>query len=740
MTSYICPMCPEVLEEEPGICPDCGMALEPDAPVIAATRFTCPMHPDVVSDEPGSCPDCGMALEPIEFSAETPANPELDDMTRRFWIAAVFSVPLLVVAMGDMVPGNPVRSMIGVTAAMWLQAVLATPVVLWCGWPFFQRGWMSVLRMKLNMFTLIAIGTGAAYLFSVVAVLAPGILPESIRLPDGSVEVYFEAAAIIITLFLLGQVLELRARDKTSSAVRSLLDLAPKTAWLIHECGAEMDVALDRIKPGDQLRVRPGEAVPVDGLIEEGASTIDESMVTGEPVPVAKAAGDRVTGATVNGAGSFVMRAEKVGADMLLGRIVKMVTDAQRSRAPIQRLADTVSGYFAPSVVLIAIVTFIIWATVGPPPALAFALVNAVAVLIIACPCALGLATPMSVMVGTGLGAKNGILIRDAEALETFEKIDVLVVDKTGTLTEGAPAVTDVHTIDGWTRDDVLRLAAALERHSEHPLARAIVDAAGGTGQPNASTDDIQVRPGMGISASVDGREVLLGNDALLESAGIDGAAFDPMKADLEQSAATLVHLAVDRKPAGIISISDPIRPSSKAAIEALQRDGVDVVMLTGDSRVTADAVAQTLGIHRVEAGVLPDGKEAVIASLQDQGRLVAMAGDGINDAPALARAHIGIAMGTGTDIAMESAGITLLNGDLSGLVKARRLSRRVMKNIRQNLFFAFAYNALGIPLAAGVLFPIFGLLLSPMFAAAAMSLSSVSVIGNALRLNRATL
>lgn len=740
MTNYICPMHPEVREDAPGICPDCGMALEPDAPVITPVRYTCPMHPEVISEDPGDCPECGMALEPMEPVAGPPANPELDDMTRRFWIAGILSVPLLIVAMGDMLPGNPIRSAIGIATTVWLQVLFATPVVLWCGLPFFQRGWASIVRRKFNMFTLIAIGTGAAYLFSVVAILVPDLLPQSARMADGSVDVYFESAAIIITLVLLGQVLELRARDKTSSAVRSLLDLAPKSARLIHECGEEMDVALDRLKPGDRLRVRPGEAVPVDGVIEEGTSSIDESMITGEPLPVAKNAGDWVTGATVNGQGSFVMRAEKVGTDMLLGRIVRMVAEAQRSRAPIQRLADTVSGYFAPLVVVIALVTFLVWATFGPSPALAFAFVNAVAVLIIACPCALGLATPMSVMVGTGLGAQNGILIRDAEALETFEKIDVVVIDKTGTLTEGRPTVTEIVAADGASREEILYLAAALERQSEHPLANAIVNAAEDTGFAGAAVTDVVVEAGKGIGGSVDGRPVLLGNSVLLKDSGVVSDPLDQQKIDLQKTGATVIYIAVDNRLAGLIAVSDPIRASSRQAVKALQQDGIEVVMLTGDGRPTAEAVAATLGIDRVEAEILPDGKADIVAALQAEGHRVAMAGDGINDAPALARADIGIAMGTGTDIAMESAGITLLNGDLAGLSKARQLSRQVMRNIRQNLFFAFAYNALGIPIAAGVLFPLTGLLLSPMVAAAAMSLSSVSVIGNALRLNRAKL
>lgn len=730
-------MHPDVCEDAPGSCPDCGMALELDAPVLVQVTYTCPMHPEVVQDGPGSCPECGMALEPSEVSAEAPANAELIDMTRRFWISAVFCMPLLVISMGDMLPGHPIRSTLGSSTALWLQFALAAPVVLWGGWPFFERGWTSIVRWKLNMFTLIAIGTGTAFVFSTIAVVLPDLLPESIRTADGSVEVYFEAAAVIVTLVLLGQVLELRARDKTSAAVRALLDLAPKTARLIHECGEEMDVGLERIKPGDRLRVRPGETVPVDGVIEDGRSTVDESMVTGEPIPVEKAIGDRVTGATLNGPGAFVMQAEKVGGDMLLGRIVKMVTEAQRSRAEIQRLADTVASYFVPAVVAIAVLTFVLWSVFGPPPAFAFALVNAVAVLIIACPCALGLATPMSIMVGTGRGAQAGVLVRNAEALEIFETIDVLVVDKTGTLTEGNPTVTDIVPSEGWTRDALLRVSGALEKNSEHPLASAITRAAADTTFADAAVNDFSVAAGKGVRGIIDGAVVILGNAAMMAEAGVATDAADDTTSALATQGATVMHVAVDGRHAGLIAVSDPVRPSSADAVSALRRDGVRVVMLTGDNPVTANAVAEKLGIDQVEAGILPDGKADIVARLQSDGHRVAMAGDGINDAPALARADVGIAMGTGTDIAMESAGVTLLHGDLAGLVRARQLSRQVMANIRQNLFFAFGYNALGIPIAAGVLYPVFGMLLSPMIAAAAMSLSSVSVIGNALRLNR---
>ncbi len=736
-TAYICPMCPSVREDRPGACPHCGMALEPETPTLGKVAYTCPMHPEIVSDEPGDCPICGMALEPVMASAVEPENPELVDMTRRFWISAALSIPLLAVAMGDMVSGHLISGALGKTVALWLQAILATPVVLWGGWPFFQRGWTSIVRMKLNMFTLIAIGTGTAYVFSVIAVIAPGVFPASIRMADGSVEVYFEAAAVIIALVLLGQVLELRARAKTSAAVRALLDLAPKMARLIHSCGAEMDVTLDKVQPGDRLRVRPGEAVPVDGVIEEGSSTIDESMITGESLPVSKSAGDKVTGATMNGQGGFVMVAEKVGSDMLLGRIVKMVADAQRSRAPIQRLADTVASWFVPAVVVAAVVTFVVWALYGPPPALAFGLVNAVAVLIIACPCALGLATPMSIMVGTGRGAHAGVLIRDAEALETFEKIDTIVVDKTGTLTEGKPRVTDVVALSGRSRDEILRLAAALEKGSEHPLAAAVVAAAQEGGATIGEASDFTVVSGKGVKGRVDGKSVLLGNRMFLDDEGIATGDHDAKADEMRSEGATVVYVAVDGALAALVAISDPVRETTPEAVRALREDGIEIVMLTGDNRRTAEAVARRLGIDRVEAEVLPQDKADIVARLQGEGRRVAMAGDGINDAPALARADIGVAIGTGTDIAMESAGVTLLKGDLRGLVRARRLSRGVTRNIRQNLFFAFGYNALGIPIAAGILFPFTGTLLNPMIAAAAMSLSSVSVIGNALRLGR---
>ncbi|MPY68473.1 MAG: heavy metal translocating P-type ATPase [Alphaproteobacteria bacterium] len=739
MTVYTCPMHPDVREESPGACPACGCALEPVTATRreTATRYTCPMHPEVVRDEPGDCPICGMALEPMAVQAGEPPNTELIDMSRRFYVAAALSVPLLAIAMGSMVAHGIVDAVIPRAANGWVQLALASPVVLWAGWPFFQRGWASIMRWKLNMFTLIAIGVGAAYLFSLAAALAPDAFPPSFRMADGMVELYFEAAAVIVTLVLLGQVLEIRARARTSSAVRALLDLAPRTARLIHECGAEMDRPVESLKRGDRLRIRPGEAIPVDGVVEEGSSSVDESMITGEPAPVSKVPGDKVTGATVNGAGGFVMVAEKVGDDTLLARIVRMVSDAQRSRAPIQRIADTVAGWFVPAVVGIAILAFAVWAAVGPPPALAHALLAAVAVLIIACPCALGLATPMSIMVGTGRGAREGVLIRSAEALETLEKVDTLVVDKTGTLTEGKPRVTKIVALGGVGEDDVLRTAAALERGSEHPLAAAIAAAARERGIEPPPAEDFTTVTGKGVRARVGGKPALLGNAALLRDAGIDPRAADESGDALRAGGATVMMLAIDGALAGLIAVEDPIKKTTEAALRSLREDGVRIVMLTGDNRRTAEAVAARLGIDEFQAEVLPEQKGEMVARLQKEGRIVAMAGDGINDAPALARAHVGIAMGTGTDVAMESAAVTLVKGDLSAIARARTLSRAVMRNIRQNLVFAFGYNALGIPVAAGVLYPVFGLLLSPMIAAAAMSLSSISVIGNALRLTR---
>ena len=705
-------------------------------PAAAGMQWTCPMHPEIVRDAPGSCPICGMALEPMTPTAgEEAENPELRDMTRRFWVAAALSVPLLVVAMG----GHSV-AMLPPGAMAWLQLALATPAVLWGGWPFFQRGWASLKNRSLNMFTLIALGTGVAYLYSVVVAVAPGIFAASFRSPDGGVPLYFEAASVIVALVLLGQVLELRARSQTGSAIRALLDLAPKRARLVREGGTEVDIPLDAVMPGNLLRVRPGEKVPVDGAVVEGHSNIDESMITGEPVPVGKSPGDAVTGGTLNTTGSLVMRAERVGSDTLLAQIVRMVAEAQRSRAPIQKLADTVSGWFVPAVVLVAVVTFVAWSLFGPPPAMGFGLLNAVAVLIIACPCALGLATPMSIMVGTGRGAHAGVLVRDAEALELMEKVDTLVLDKTGTLTEGKPRLTTVVTLGGLTENDLLRLVASLERASEHPLAAAIVKGAEDRGLPLVAVGDFASETGRGVAGTVDGKRLAVGNHALFASLGIDPNGL-PERADaLRREGQGVMMVGVDGIAAGLVAVADPIKHNAREALAALRGDGIRIVMLTGDSGATAQAVARQLGIDDVVAEVLPDQKVSVIKSLQDAGRFVAMAGDGINDAPALAQAHIGIAMGTGTDVAMESAAVTLVKGDLQGIVRARRLSRATMRNIRQNLFFAFVFNALAVPIAAGVLYPFTGLLLNPMIASAAMSLSSVTVVSNALRLRSASL
>ena len=691
------------------------------------------MHPEIRRPGPGSCPICGMALEPVTVTAGSGPNPELADMTRRFVVAVALSVPVLVLSMGrDLLPA--LEDAISATAAGWAQLVLATPVVLWAGRPFFQRGWTSVRTMKLNMFTLIAMGTGVAWLFSVVATVAPGVFPEAF-LMDGAVAVYFEAAAIITALVLLGQVLELRARESTSGAIRALLDLTPKTARRIDPTGTESEVTLDEVQLGDLLRVRPGESVPVDGTVQEGRSTVDESMVTGESMPVTRGEGDSVIGGTVNQTGSMVIRAERVGRDTMLARIVQMVADAQRSRAPIQRLADRVSAVFVPAVIGVAVVAFVVWATVGPDPRLAHGLVVAVSVLIIACPCALGLATPVSIMVGVGRGASLGVLIKNAEALEVMEKVDTLVVDKTGTLTEGRPSVTHVATADGGDRDEVLRLAAAVERASEHPLGLAVVSAARDAALDLPEVTEFDAPSGKGVTGLVGGRRVLVGSKAFLTAEGVDTARLDDQADALRADGASAVYAAVDGRVAGVLAIADPVKETTPAALAALREDGIEVVMLTGDNAVTANAVARNLGIDRVEAEVLPEHKSDVVKELRSEGRVVAMAGDGVNDAPALTAADVGIAMSTGTDVAIESAGVTLLKGDLTGIVRSRALSVATMSNIRQNLVFAFVYNAAGIPLAAGVLYPTFGLLLSPMIAAAAMALSSVSVIGNALRL-----
>jgi Cu+-exporting ATPase len=737
--TYTCPMDPEVRQSKPGACPKCGMALEPMAAAapMVKTEYVCPMHPEIVRSEPGSCPICGMALEPRTVTLEEEVNPELVDMTRRFWTSVVLTAPIFFFAMSDFLPGQPVQRLLSFEILNWVQLVLATPVVLWGGWPFFQRGWASIVNRSLNMFTLIAIGVGTAYVYSVFAALFPDFFPESVRGHGGEVGVYFDAAAVITTLVLMGQVLELRARSRTSNAIRALLGLAPKTARLIRDDGSEEDISLDRVNPGDRLRVRPGERVPVDGVVLEGSTSVDESMVTGEPIPVEKTMGSRVTGGTVNGKGSFIMRAERVGSDTLLAQIVRMVSEAQRSRAPIQKLADLVSGYFVPTVVLIAIITFIVWSVVGPEPRMAYALLNAVAVLIIACPCALGLATPMSIMVGTGRGATVGVLIRNAEALEILEKVDTVIVDKTGTLTEGKPRLTSIISVNERDESEILRLAASLERGSEHPLAAAVLSAAQQQGLRLSDARNFQSVTGKGIIGIVDGRRVALGNQKLLDDLGASSKNLQDLAEKLRQDGQTVMFVVVDGVVAGLLGVADPIKQSTPEAIRMLHEDEIRIVMLTGDSRTTAEAVAKKLGIDEFEAEVLPEQKVEVVKRLQAKGYVVAVAGDGINDAPALAQAQVGIAMGTGTDVAMESAGITLVKGDLRGIAKARRLSRVTMRNIRQNLFFAFIYNVLGVPIAAGVLYPFFGILLSPVIASAAMTFSSVSVISNALRLSK---
>jgi Cu+-exporting ATPase len=703
------------------------VSASPVETVIGPGPWTCPMHPEIVRNAPGSCPKCGMALEPVVPSGAESPDPELRDMTRRLWFSAVLSLPLLVLAMSGRAPA-------------WLQLALATPVVLWGGAPFFRRGWESLANRHLNMFTLIALGTGIAYIDSLVAAVVPGIFPAQFRMADGGVPLYFEAAAVIVTLVLLGQVLELRARALTGGAIRALLDLAPKTARLVRDDGSETDLALGLVHPGQRLRVRPGEQVPVDGIVTEGHSAVDESMLTGEPVPVEKRPGDAVTGATLNTTGGFVMRAERVGSDTLLARIVAMVAEAQRSRAPIQRLADTVSGWFVPAVLAVAMIAFAAWSLFGPPPAMGLGLVNAISVLLIACPCALGLATPMSIMVGTGRGARAGVLARDAEALEVMERVDTLVIDKTGTLTEGKPRLVAVVALDGWDEDDVLRLAAGAERGSEHALAAAIVGGAAARGLVPAAASAFRAVPGQGIIATVEDRELAIGNEALLFGLGVDPNALTAETERRRRDGDGVMLVAIDRRAAGLVGVADPVKDSAARALDALRAEGLRIVMLTGDNRRTAEAVARRLGIGDIVAGVLPDGKAAEISRLQQRGAVVAMAGDGINDAPALAQAQIGIAMGTGTDVAIESAAITLVKGDLYGIVRARRLSRATMRNIRQNLFLAFAFNALAVPIAAGALYPWTGILLSPMIASAAMSASSLLVVGNALRLRHARL
>jgi Cu+-exporting ATPase len=709
-------------------------------PRAEGTTYTCPMHPEIIRDEPGTCPICGMALEPVVAMQEDVPNLELVEMRRRFWACVVLTAPLLILAMAEMIPGQPLVRSLPRHILPWVQLALATPVVLWGGWPFFARGWASLVNRSLNMFTLIALGTGTAFAYSVVATLFPHAFPAPFRGHGGEIPVYFEAAAVITTLVLLGQVLELRARSQTSGAIRALLGLAPKTARRLREDGTEEDIPLDQVSVGDRLRVRPGEKVPVDGEIVEGRSTIDESMITGEPIPVAKGPGERVIGGTVNGTGGLILRAERVGAETMLAQIVRLVGEAQRSRAPIQRLADVVSAYFVPGVIAVAVVTFLAWALFGPEPRMVYALVNAVAVLIIACPCALGLATPMSIMVGTGRGAMAGVLIKDAEALETLERVDTVVVDKTGTLTEGKPRLVTVLATPDRDEAELVRLAASLERASEHPLAAAVAASALGRGLTLDQAESFESITGRGVKGIIGSRAVAIGNRTLLESMGIDPGELATRAEDLRRDGQTVIYVVVEGRPAGLLGIADPIKDSTPEAVGLLHAEGLRVVMLTGDHRATAEAVGRRLGLDDVRADVLPDQKADVVRRLQAEGRRVAMAGDGINDAPALAQAEVGIAMGTGTDIAMESAGVTLVKGDLRGIARARRLSRATMRNIRQNLAFAFLYNLLGVPVAAGVLYPVLGLLLSPMIASAAMTLSSVSVILNALRLRRITL
>jgi len=727
-TTWVCPMDPEVRESKPGPCPACGMALEPHT-----IEYTCPMHPEIVRDRPGTCPICGMALEPrVAASAHEEDDSELRSMQRRLWVSAALSIPVLVSAL--------VSLPLSQAQIDWLQLVLATPVVLWGGFPFFQRGWTSVVNRRLNMFTLIALGTGVAYVYSVVATIAPQIFPASVRMENGRPGVYFEISAIIVTLVLLGQVLELRARRQTSSAIRALLDLSPKTTRRVRADATDEEIPLEQVHKGDRLRVRPGDRVPVDGIVEEGSSAVDESMITGESIPVEKTPGMQVIGGTLNQTGSFIMRAQKLGAETLLAQIVRMVAEAQRSRAPIQSLADKVSAFFVPAVVVVAVLTFVGWLLLGPEPRFAHAFINSVAVLIIACPCALGLATPMAIMVGAGRGAHAGVLIKNAEALEAMEKVDTLVLDKTGTLTEGKPKVVQVIASQNFSEAEVLRMAATLERSSEHPLAAAVLKEAGERNLRLGTSGNFQSVTGKGIVGEVDGREVAVGNLLLFKDRGIESGDLGHRAEELRQKGQTVMLVAVQGQAVGLIAVADPVKASAREAVPELRRRGLNLVMLTGDSHTTAQAIAAELGINEFEAGVLPEKKSDVVKRLQNQGRTVAMAGDGINDAPALAQADVGIAMGTGTDVAIESADITLIKGDIAGILRARRLSKATMGNIRQNLFFAFIYNVLGVPIAAGVLYPFFGLLLQPMFAAAAMSFSSVSVIGNALRLRRVKL
>ena len=738
---YTCPMHPEIEQQVPGTCPKCGMALEPKSvPQVAAkTEYTCPMHPEIVQDHPGACPKCGMALEPRTVEAEEDTG-ELDYMSRRFWASAILAIPVFFSAMSAEFWPEAMAELINPSLRQWIEMLLATPAVIWGGWIFYVRCWQSLVTRNLNMFTLIGIGVGVAWTYSVIGTVFPGVFPVSVFNDMGVVPVYFEAAAVITALVLLGQVLELRARSRTNAAIKLLLGLAPKTARIVRDDGTEEDIPMEHVQVGDTLRVRPGEKIPVDGTVQDGESSVDESMVTGEPIPVEKASGEKLIGATVNGTGTLLMRAEKVGADTLLAQIVQMVADAQRSRAPIQKLVDVVAGYFVPAVVLIAIVTFFVWWNWGPEPALAYAVINAVAVLIIACPCALGLATPMSIMVGTGKGAMMGVLIKNAEALEVMRKVDTLVVDKTGTLTEGKPKLVSIVAVDGFQKHDILLLGASLERASEHPLAEAIVSGAQDKDVVLLPTDDFESVTGKGVIGKVDGRTVALGNLKLLESLSIDSGELPQLAEAGRAEGQTVMLIAIDGKAAGLIGVADPIKDSTPEAIADLHKEGLRVVMLTGDSRTTAQAVAGKLDIDQVEAEVLPDQKAEIVKKLQAEGRIVAMAGDGINDAPALAQAQVGIAMGTGIDVAIESGDIVIMKGNLDGVVTAVSLSRTTMRNIRQNLFFAFVYNGLGVPIAAGVLYPFTGTLLNPMIAGAAMSLSSVSVIANALRLGRLNL
>lgn len=738
---WTCPMCPGVESDVPADCPKCGMALEKAVPGGGAIRlrYTCPMHPEIISDEPGECPKCGMALEAIAELPEDEPNPELAFMSRRFWLALVLTIPVFILAMGDMLPGHPVSRLVSGPVKVMLEALLSTPVVLWCGFVFFQRGWRSVINRSPNMFTLIMLGVGVAYLYSIVAWLVPDAFPDAFRDAAGHVGVYFEAAAVIVTLVLLGQVLELRAREKTGGAIKALLGLAPTLARKLTPCGHEKDVTIDSLQIGDRLRVRPGEKVPVDGVVEEGQSSIDESMVTGEPLPVSKDPGDAVVAGTVNGKGMLIIQARKVGAETLLSRIIQQVADAQRSRAPIQNLADRVAAWFVPAVVTAALVTFIAWSLWGPEPAMGYGLVNAIGVLIIACPCALGLATPISVMVATGRGALLGILFRNAESIERMRSVDTLLVDKTGTLTVGKPRVVNVSSRSGFPEREMLRLAASLELGSEHPLGEAIVHAARDGSLNLDAVENFQSMTGKGVSGVVDGKRIFIGNESAMHEHGMDTVPFETAVDEQRQTGATVVFVATADEIIGTIAIADPIKASTRPAMERLQEEGVNVIMVTGDNSVTAKYVAEQLGIPEWIANVLPEGKLDVVRRLQGEGRIVAMAGDGINDAPALAQANVGIAMGHGTDVAMESAGITLVHGDLEDIARARALSRATLVNIKQNLWFAFGYNAIGVPIAAGVLYPL-GVLLSPMIAAAAMSLSSVSVITNALRLRTARL